>query len=521
VLIVGLDGGTFKKLRPWLTGNDLPLLSKLYSEGCHAQLRAFLPTLSPLEWASFYTGKSPGKLGLFALSHVEDLKNPKMALKYGAKRVIDSTAFEADSLWKILGDNGIRVGVVNIPATYPPEKVNGFLISGYLTPPSASDFYYPQSLEPYLQGYRVESEFEYTVDEYSIETGKLLADLLTVAERRNKAIISILEHERISFLILNFKEVDTLQHVFWNDDSTILKFMKFVDQLMNDLVEAFRPSHVIIMSDHGFHEAESECFYINTWLKEKGLLRSAGNLRGRLWVAAYRLATELSKKSIFIRRLIEARARKSSVSGYASYQVDLEKSDVYASQWGIFFSEQLRSKKEYEGCRKQLAQDLISLRSPSGFRVFDAVYMREELFQGPYLERFPDVVPVPSSRFKVNPNMFYKTFDAKVDRPYLSGTHTSDAEGIFILHGPGVKAGVDLGTVKLTDLAPTTLYLFGLSPPQDMDGRVIEQAFTEELTSNKRLAKIVVSDDREKERRVYSPEEQEEITEHLRRLGYI
>ena len=517
---MGLDGGTFKKLRPWLTGNDLPLLSKLYSGGCHAKLRGFFPTLSPLEWACFYTGESPGKLGLFALSHVEDLKQP-MVLKYGPKRLIDATSVEAMSLWKILGDNGVRVGVVNIPATYPPEKVNGFLISGYLTPPSASDFYYPQSLEPYLQGYRVETEFEYTMGSASIETGRLLADLRAVAECRNKAIISILEHERINFLAVNFKEVDTLQHVFWNDDSALLKFMKFVDQLMSNLVEVFRPSHIIIMSDHGFHEAASECFYINTWLRDKGMLRKAENLRGRFWSVAYRVAIWLSEKSSFARRLIEARARQSSVSGYASSQVDVEKSEVYASQWGIFFSQQLRAKKEYEEYRKKLAQDLISLRSPRGSTVFDAVYMREELYQGPYLERFPDIIPIPSPGFHVDPNMFHRIFGKKVDRPYLTGTHTSDADGIFILQGHGVKAGIDLGTVKLTDIAPTTLYLYDLRPPPSIDGRVIEEAFTSEFTSTRQLKKTVASDEEERERRVYSPEEQEEITEHLRRLGYI
>jgi predicted AlkP superfamily phosphohydrolase/phosphomutase len=444
-----------------------------------------------------------------------------MALTYGPKRFIDSTTVEAISLWKILGDEGIRVGVVNIPATYPPEKVDGFLISGYLTPTSAKDFYYPQSLQPYLQDYRIESEFEYNVGELSIETGKLLADLWDVAERRNKAIISILKRDPVSFLTLNYKEVDTLQHIFWNDDSTLLKFMKFVDQLISDLIAEFRPSHVIIMSDHGFHEAESEYFYINTWLKEKGLLRSASSLRGRFWIGAYRLAIAVSKKSAFIRRLIMARARKSSASKYAGPQVDVENSKVYASQWGIFFSQQLRTKQEYERYRKKLREDLLSLRSPSGFRVFDAVYMREELYEGPYLESFPDIIPIPSPRFQVNPNMFDKIFDKHVHRPYLTGTHRSDPDGIFIIHGPGVRAGVDLGTVMLTDIAPTTLYLYGFSTPSDMDGRVVEEAFTGEFISSRQVKKIAASNEPEKERRVYSAEEEEEITEHLRRLGYV
>jgi len=515
VLIVGLDGGTFKKLRPWLLGKDLPLLSKLYAEGCHAQLRTFFPTLSPLEWACFYTGKAPGKLGLFALSHVEDLRESQKSW-----RVIDSTAIEAKSLWRILGDEGIRVGVVNIPATYPPEKINGFLISGYLTPNSAKDFFYPESLAHDLEGYRIESEFEYMPDK-NIETGRLLADLQAVAEQRNKAIVSILQHEQISFLALNVKEVDTLQHVFWEDDLTLLKFMKLVDQLLSDLVAKFRPTHVFVMSDHGFHEAESEYFYINTWLKGKGYLKSAGGLRGRFWGIAYRLAIALSKQSSVVRRIVVTRG-KEHVSKYAGLQVDVHNSKVYASQWGVFFSPPLRTGNEYEEFRKRLMEDLLSIRSPSGFKVFDAVYTREELFQGPHLESFPDLIPIPAPRFLVNANLFGQIFDKRIDRPYLRGAHKSDPEGIFILQGEGVKPGADLGTVTLIDIAPTALYLYGLSPPSDMDGRIIKEAFTDDFTSMRQTKKIAESsEEQEKERRVYSPEEQEQITEHLRRLGYV
>lgn len=514
VLIVGLDGGTFKKLRPWLLRKELPLLSKLYSGGCHAQLRTFFPTLSPLEWACFYTGKAPGKLGLFALSHVEDLKDSQKSW-----HVIDSTAIESMSLWRILGDQGIRVGVVNIPATYPPEKVNGFLISGYLTPPTAKDFFFPESLKPDLEGYRIESEFEYLPDE-NIETQKLLEDLHAVADRRHNAIISILRREDVDFLALNVKEVDTLQHVFWDDDATLLKFMCFVDDLISKLVNEFKPSHIIIMSDHGFHEIESEYFYINTWLKEKGFLKSAGGLKGRFWGLAYRVAIAFSKRSSLIRKIVVA--RKDSVSKYASLQIDVLSSRAYASQWGVFFSPEMRARPEYEKIRKQLRQDLLSMQSPSGFTVFESVYFREELFQGPYLERFPDLIPIPTPRFLVNANMFGKTFDKRIDRPYLKGSHKSDPEGVFILYGDGVKPETDLGTVKLTDIAPTTLFLYGLTPPSDMDGSVIEEAFASDFLASRQARKTIsVSEQQEKERRVYSEEEQEQITEHLRRLGYV
>jgi predicted AlkP superfamily phosphohydrolase/phosphomutase len=510
-----LDGGTFKKLTPWLVSKELPFLSRLYSDGCHAKLRVFFPTLSPLEWACFYTGKCPGKLGLFALSHVEDLKESTSTW-----HVIDSTAVKSRSFWGILADQGIPVGIVNIPATYPPEELqNGFMISGYLTPPGAKDFFYPKSIGPYLSDYKIESEFEYLPDK-TIHIKRLVEELTMIVDRRTNSMIRIMGAVSVRLVAVNFKEIDTLQHVSWDDDETLLAFMKFVDSSISRLAHELRPSHIIVMSDHGFHEAESEYFYINTWLRQKGLLSSASGLKGRFWVAAFRLAVRLSKRNKLIRRIVIS--RKHSASKYASLQINTDKSMLYASQWGIFFSREMRAGEDYEGKRRQLKEELLSMVSPSGYKVFDRVYYREELFQGPFLESFPDLVPVPSPRFMINPNLYENAFDARFDRPYLRGSHKSDPDGVFFISGEGVKPNADLGTLALTDIAPTVLFLFGFDPPSDMDGRVVQEAFSPNFLANRTSQVLSVTEtELEKERRVYSKEEQEKMTEHLRRLGYL
>ncbi len=515
VLIVGLDGGTFKKLRPWLVNKDLPLLSSLFKDGCYANLRGFFPTLSPLEWACFYTGKTPGKLGLFALSHVEDMRDPLIPRQF-----IDSTAVNARSLWKILSEQKIPVGVVNIPATYPVEQVEGFMISGYMTPPSAADYYHPKSLETYLNGYKIDSEFEY-MPEKTVPKDDLLVELNMIADHRTTTIIDIMRSVKVRFLIVNFKEIDVLQHVFWDDDATLLKFIKGVDAMIVKLVDVLKPTHIFVMSDHGFHEAESEYFHVNTWLKQKRLLKPAGGVTGRFWNFAYKLAIALSKRSSIIRRVVVS--RKASVAKYAGLQIDLSKSMVYASQWGIFFSPQTRISLDYEQLRKQLRDELLSLVSPSGFKVFDHVYFREELFQGEFLERFPDLIPIPTPRFLINPNLYDRIFDMRIDRLYLKGAHKSDPDGIFILSGEGVKAGVDLGTISLIDITPTTLSLFGYKPPSDMDGRVIEEAFVPEFLTKNTAREISVTPvgGEDKNRKAYTEQEQEQIMDQLRRLGYV
>jgi len=515
VLIVGLDGGTFKKLKPWLANGDLPLLSKFFNGGCHANLRAFFPTLSPLEWACFYTGKAPSKLGLFALSHVEDLKDPLIPRQF-----IDSTAVHAKSLWKILNEQKIAVGVVNIPATYPVEQLDGFIISGYMTPPSALDYYHPKTLKNYLNGYRIDSEFEYMPDK-PIRREEIFEELDSIADHRTNTVVEIMRSVKVRFLAINFKEIDVLQHIFWDDDSTLLKFMKRVDLMIGKLVDEIQPTHIFVMSDHGFHEAESEYFYVNEWLKQKNLLKPASSLTGRFWNVAYKIAIALSKRSQTIREFVMS--HKESAAKYAGFQIDLNRSTVYASQWGMFFAPQARLDPKYEQTRKQLREELISLKSPSGYTVFDHVYLREELFQGEFHDRFPDLIPIPSPRFLINPNLYDKIFDVRIDRPYLKGAHKSDANGIFIVWGEGVREGVDLGTVSIIDITPTTLSLFGYKPPSDMDGRVIEEAFSSEFLAKitRQEVSIVISGEDDKDRKTYTEQEQEQIMDQLRRLGYV
>lgn len=48
--------------------------------------------------------------------------------------------------------------------------------------------------------------------------------------------------------------------------------------------------------------------------------------------------------------------------------------------------------------------------------------------------------------------------------------------GMVALHGPGVRAGQEIGGATLLDIAPTVLRLFGLPAGRDMDGRTLTEA---------------------------------------------
>src|SRR5438094_9602295 len=84
VLVIGLDGATFRTLGPWASRGEMPELARLMAAGCHGELRATFPPLTPPAWPSCITGKNPGRHGVLSF------RRPA-ATAYGTSRRISAT----------------------------------------------------------------------------------------------------------------------------------------------------------------------------------------------------------------------------------------------------------------------------------------------------------------------------------------------------------------------------------------------------------------------------------------------
>src|SRR5262249_8152509 len=97
----------------------------------------------------------------------------------------------------------------------------------------------------------------------------------------------------------------------------------------------------------------------------------------------------------------------------------------------------------------------------------------------------------------------------------LSGTHRP--EGILIVSGPGVRPGPIAEPPSLVDLAPTLLACAGLPVPEDMDGRVLAELFP----APPDLRHVAPVDAAEGRDEALSAEEEDQVMERLRALGYL
>ena len=75
---------------------------------------------------------------------------------------ISASSIAAKPFWRILSDAGKRVILINLLGTYPPQEINGVMVTGRLTPPGQR-----YTFPPMLEG-----ELKEQIGEYEIEADK-------------------------------------------------------------------------------------------------------------------------------------------------------------------------------------------------------------------------------------------------------------------------------------------------------------------------------------------------------------
>ena len=174
---------------------------------------------------------------------------------------------------------------------------------------------------------------------------------------------------------------------------------------------------------------------------------------------------------------------------------------------------------EYDALRERLMAELRAEVSPhTGQPLFAKVEKGNEVFAGVYQPHGPDIVCTPHDwRYQVFgyqdfvSNRFVETYSE------MTGHHRMD--GILFGKGPLFKSGEWLDTCKLVDLAPTILHLLGLPVPSDMDGRVLEEMFSDDgwqypETQFVEETAVAVADEE------LSAADQQQVMQRLKDLGY-
>ncbi|HSN76953.1 MAG TPA: alkaline phosphatase family protein [Anaerolineae bacterium] len=520
LLVVGLDGATLDLVQPWAAAGHLPTLSRLMAAGTAGPLRSTLPPVTAAAWTSFMTGRDPVHTGVY-----DFFRGPP-----GDHRLLSGADVLDPTLWELLSQTGLRVGVLNVPVTYPPRPLNGYLVPGLLSPDQGETTYPPRFLAPYrdeLGPYRLTPTTLYQPG----REAAFIADLNHVLEAQIRYALRIARDHPSDFLMLHFLVTDIAQHALWRhmDPShpwhdpvqaqryghAVRDIFARIDAALGDLL-ALLPADttVIVMSDHGFGPLHYVVSLNNLFLaagllklkSEPGvLLRHRLAQQRRLAKIGWRLLRRQGRKLLDFDDVGWSRTAAYSMGHMGQVFVNLHGREPQ----GVV------APSDYEATLTRVVEALDTLRFPhSGLPLPSETIRGEDAPQhGPDLHVILDAY-----RAVAYPLFVADGQIVTEQRHGNSGDHR--LHGLFIAAGPGILPGQAISDARIVDLAPTILHLLGVAAPAAMDGRVLTEALTPAATSRQPTASGTA---RRELRSVgdLTPAEQSHIEAQLRGLGYL
>jgi predicted AlkP superfamily phosphohydrolase/phosphomutase len=489
-VLFGVDGLSFRVLHPLMQRGELPNFQKLRDTGSEAILESKFPPLTPAAWTSISTGMKPAAHGVYdfwEFDEQQELGTPRRAH-------IQTHRKGSKAIWNILSEYGKRVLVMNVPVTYPPETVNGIMISGYMTPSSDANFTYPISIK---------EELYHTVPEYKIDLEHddmlaiepLLDATIKMTEQRIKLMRYLMQEKPWDFCYVVFVGADRLQHPLWDEiqamETKVTEYYRLLDAGLGFVMEQLAPEDTLfVVSDHGFQGAK-RVFDINEYLYSRGLLhlndsmqrgKSARNADLKYLLKQLGLFSLARKASQFVKKNEIEVLQEQQLDVYQPILAEIDRTRTQAyvpslSGFGGGYADIfLRDDLDAQGI-SELCIDLRNQVDPrTGKPLIEAIYTTEVYGTGPYAPREPHLLLLPSDgitfRMRLGNRRLWD------DTNSTQGTHQKD--GVLYAYGNNIKQGSQASPVEIYDIVPTVLHSMGLPLPNVFDGRILHEIFEEQ-----------------------------------------
>ena len=287
LVVIGLDGATFDLIEPWVAAGDLPTLGQLMAEGSWGRLRSVVHPFTAQAWTSMVTGTQQGKHRIFDFWE-RDFST------YGF-RLLNASHRAMPAIWNLLSRAGRSAIVVNVPQTFPPEPIQGVMVSGRDTPGLDAAYTHPPELKAELNRF---SGIPYVIvpdDWLWAQRGRperARQELLREIDIRFDAVTHLMDTRPWDLAFFVVSATDGAAHFFWkyHDAShplydpdqaaqlggTIGDIYRRCDRRIGQLLEHLsqeEPYNVLVVSDHGQGPMGAQAIHLNLWLEAQGLLR--------------------------------------------------------------------------------------------------------------------------------------------------------------------------------------------------------------------------------------------------------
>jgi predicted AlkP superfamily phosphohydrolase/phosphomutase len=539
VFLIGIDGADWSLLDPFIEKGKLPNFQKIKQNSLYTDLESLLPPLSPLAWTTIFTGVGPEKHKIF--SFVTKRKESYLI------RPISTKDRKSTTIWQYLSESGKEVLLINIPFSYPPDKVRGVMVSGLGSPSVKSNFVYPPDLKNTIIKKFPDYDVDYSED--LLMRGIAQDKFLEIVRKKTDAQIEffkyMLQSSKAQLIVFIIRSLDVILHYFWKRDDVVFSFCKQIDDYLGWLLNRFNENKdaLIICSDHGFCYSHRR-FYINNWLEQLGLFR----IRTKE-VSVQKISSRLSE--YIVRKLIENNL-KSLVWNLKrlSWSVPLIKfikppsvKTLCKTIWTdtkAYYQEgsegivniNLKNREpegcvdiaEYEELREKIIQEAIKLVDPDNNKnVFLLAKRGEEVYNCPRQNDIPDIVLLKNEGYTLKGYNNKQNLFENIS--HRNGEH--HPLGIVSFLGSVFKKGRLDKNISIKYITPVILELFQVTAnlgeiPSHVLNNIIRRRFGKTPKDNsfskrndKPLSKHIEAEG------VYSQKQEEIIKKRLEGLGYI
>jgi predicted AlkP superfamily phosphohydrolase/phosphomutase len=539
VYVVGFDGASWRFLEPLIQRGEAPNFERLMTQGTHGELVSTIPFQSAAAWVTFMTGKNSGRHGVYMFQDYD-------ALSYSyVGRTANSRYFSGQTIFDVVGHLQGTVAAIRVPMTFPAWPVNGIMVSGFPTPGDTDESFHPATLRSRVGSAGQTDEPDFRL----LTTEQQVASLDAQMERMSSLLAQVMDEKFDLFMVVH-RVPDPVHHFFikfvdqrtpvyepnqaqrWGD--VVNRFYRKMDAALGETLDRLSPDDTIfVISDHGGAITPPRQLNVNVWLASQGLLAPQEQRispKQRLYALNQRILPSR------LRSMLRRRAPKTVRGGLQTMWRDLQRIDFARTQAyhfpmkcpplaGIVINVRGRQPQgtvppdEYEAIREHIMRGLRQITDPkTGDQVVREVYKRDDLFEGEFVERAPDIIVWCHDMYKEGPLaqgplVGQVPFDELQQVP---GSH--DEKGIFLAMGPDIAAGVNLDDARLIDLPPTILHAMELPVPSDMDGRVLSGIFTD---ARREVESVDLELDRSTQESYLTDDEEQQIKDKLKGWGYL
>jgi predicted AlkP superfamily phosphohydrolase/phosphomutase len=296
MLVIGMDGVCLETFdRGWT-----PFIKSLLDKGEKLHLKEDLISRG---WSEIVTGKHAIETGA-----LYEGPTAKGSLDWTEAFKISDVPGLGNSikpLWQALNDRSYKVGIMNVPTTFPAPKVDGFLVSGGggggpTSQDVAPEQCYPASLSPRLQamGYILDERRPSLLEEKGLyEPVDFFARFREKNAKRTEAFLKLSSEYAIDFGFIVYKSSTVTTETMLVSELEKLSigrgkvnqdyieqseiFYRDLDENIRTLVETYSDAELLLVSDHSM-VTNSYSVNANEFLVETGYQVNDKRRRGLL-----------------------------------------------------------------------------------------------------------------------------------------------------------------------------------------------------------------------------------------------